>query len=86
MKGVGIDVGKAFLDVAVHDETAVQRYPNTRVGIRRLLKWLVAQGADLRIIVEATGGYEEAVLEASVAQSLWIARGNPRSRRGARRP
>jgi transposase len=81
MKGVGIDVGKAFLDVAVHGETAVQRYPNTRVGIRRLLKWLTAYGTDLRIVVEATGGYEEAVLEASVAQGLWIARVNPRQAR-----
>lgn len=77
MKGVGIDVGKAYLDAAVHGQTAVQRYPNTRVGIRRLLKWLEALGAELRIIVEATGGYEEAVLDACVAQGLWIARVNP---------
>lgn len=81
MKSVGIDVGKAFLDVAVHGETAVQRYPNTRAGIRRLLKWLAALGTDLRIIVEATGGYEEAVLEACSAQGLWIARVNPRQAR-----
>ncbi len=34
MKAVGIDVGKSALDMAVHGETNVERFANTKVGIR----------------------------------------------------
>ncbi len=61
MTAVGIDVGKAALDVAIFGEPKVHRLANTAAGIRRLVRWLQDR-EDVRIVVEATGGYEEAVL------------------------
>src|SRR5690242_13020270 len=81
MKGIGIDVGKHTLDVAVHDQPAVRRFANTAPGIRNLLKTLAALDGELRVVVEATGGYEDAVLDACVSQGLWVSRVNPRQAR-----
>ena len=80
MIAVGVDVGKSFLDVAVHGEPTVQRFKNSTVGIAKLVLQLKKR-AEVRIVVEATGGYEEAVLEACAAAGLWIARVNPRQAR-----
>jgi transposase len=80
MTAVGIDVGKAVLDVAVDGVAGVTRVANTTAGIRKLVRRLggVAQA---RIVVEATGGYEEALLEACCDAGLWVARVNPRQAR-----
>lgn len=80
MKAVGIDVGKAALDVAVHGELAVRRFANSSAGIRRLMKELIGLG-QVRIVLEATGGYEEALLSACTQHGLWIARVNPHQAR-----
>ena len=77
---VGVDVGKAFLDVAVQGERGVQRHQNTPAGITRLVKQL-AKRTDVRIVVEATGGNEAMVLDACARADLWIARVNPRQAR-----
>lgn len=80
MAAVGIDVGKANLDIAVEGRQGVARYANTRSGITKLVKWLKGLEAP-RIVVEATGGYEEPVLEACCDAGLWICRVNPRQAR-----
>lgn len=80
MTAVGIDVGKANLDVMVHGEAKVQRFANTRTGISKLVKRLQAL-PEPKIIVEATGGFEEAVLAACSEAGLWITRINPRQAR-----
>lgn len=80
MAAVGIDVGKASLDVAVFGEAKVQRFANTATGIRRLVQQLQRQ-SEVRIVLEATGGYEDAVLAACAEAGLWIARINPRQAR-----
>lgn len=80
MAAVGIDVGKANLDVAVFGEAKVLRVANTATGIRRLLQRLRGLG-EVRIVLEATGGYEDAVLAACSEAGLWIARVNPRQAR-----
>lgn len=80
MTAVGIDVGKANLDVMVHDEAKVGRFPNTGAGIRRLVQRLQAL-PDARIVLEATGGFEEAVLRACCDAGLWVCRINPRQAR-----
>ncbi len=80
MTAVGIDVGKASLDLAVNGQVAVTRYPNTRAGITKAVKRLRSLKAT-RIVVEATGGYEEPFLEACCDAGLWIARVNPRQAR-----
>ena len=80
MTAVGIDVGKANLDVAVDGRAGVKRYANTRSGIAKLVSWL--QGLEApRIVLEATGGYEEPVLEACCDAHLWVSRVNPRQAR-----
>ncbi len=80
MQAAGIDVGKANLDLAVDGESGVVRFANSRAGIGKLVKRLEAIGAN-RIVVEATGGYEEPLLEACCDAGLWIARVNPRQAR-----
>lgn len=74
MRAVGVDVGKTNLDVAVYGEAKVQRFANTAAGIRRLLQRLQSL-EEVRIVLEATGGYEGAVLAARrppVFSSGWI--------------
>ena len=80
MTAVGIDVGKASLDLAVHGQDKVERFDNTQAGIKRLKKFL-QDFTGLRIVVEATGGYEQALLDACADVGWWIARINPRQAR-----
>ena len=77
---VGIDVGKAALDLAVDGVSAVVRFANTKVGIGKLVARL-RKLEEPRIVVEATGGYEDALLEACCDAGLWICRANPRQAR-----
>ena len=58
MRAAGIDVGKANLDLAVDGQPGVDRFANNRAGISKLVKRLQAMDVQ-RIVVEATGGYEE---------------------------
>ena len=80
MTAVGIDVGKAALDLAVDGCAKVRRFANSKAGIGKLLKQLQALPSP-RIVVEATGGYEELLLEACCDTGLWVARVNPRQAR-----
>ncbi|WP_305806699.1 IS110 family transposase [Stenotrophomonas sp. YIM B06876] len=80
MRAAGIDVGKTNLDLAVEGQPGVTRFANNRAGINKLLKRLEAVGVE-RLVVEATGGYEEPLLEACCDAGLWIARVNPRQAR-----
>src|SRR5690349_2687234 len=80
MTAVGIDVGKAALDVAVEGRAGVKRFANTRPGIEQLLRHVARLEAP-RLVVEATGGYEEALLERCSDTGLWVARINPRQAR-----
>lgn len=73
-------MGKANLDMAVDGEPGVTRFANNRAGVTKLVKRLTAMGAE-RVVVEATGGYEEPLLEACCDAGLWIARVNPRQAR-----
>jgi transposase len=80
MTAAGSDVGKASLDLAVDGQAGVTRFANNRMGIAKLVKRLEALRGP-RIVVEATGGYEEPLLEACCDARLWIARVNPRQAR-----
>lgn len=78
--GVGIDVSKASLDVALHGERTVQRFPYHSEGLKRLIAWLKPR--DLKqVVLEATGGYEQAALDALHAAGLPVVRVNPRQAR-----
>lgn len=80
MTAVGIDVGKAALDVAIDGVAGVIRFANSAAGVRRLLRRL-EEVVEARIVVEATGGYEDALLEACCDAGLWVSRINPRQAR-----
>lgn len=80
MIGVGIDVGKAFLDLARHDMPAVERFENTRSGIASLASRLRAWQPSL-VVIEATGGYESALLQQLVRDGFPVSRINPRQAR-----
>jgi transposase len=73
-------VGKASLDLAVDGHSRVTRFANTPAGIGKLLRHLSGL-AQVRIVIEATGGYEEPLLDACADAGLWVARVNPRQPR-----
>ena len=79
MTYLGMDVSKAYLDVAVH-AGATWRVPNTPDGIAALLARL--QGAPPTLVVlEATGVYHRAAAGALTAAAIPVAVINPRHAR-----
>jgi transposase len=74
---VGIDVSKSRLDVALSTSSQLQQFTNDDEGIQQLLGLLGASSPEL-IVLESTGGYEDALLAALLAAGLPAARINPR--------
>lgn len=58
----GIDIGKASLDVALVPTGEAIRLANDAQGRRELVAWLGARAVE-RVGLEASGGYERAVVE-----------------------
>jgi len=82
MFGIGIDVSKATLDVAVHGEQ-FRQFSNDKRGFVRLIRWLKTWPVK-QVVLEASGGYERAALDALHAAGLPMVRINPaRARRFA---
>ena len=77
---VGIDVAKAQLDIAVEPTGATWTVPRSRGGLRRLQEQLQARRPS-RIVLEASGGYERAVVGALSAAGRPVVRVNPRQTR-----
>lgn len=77
---IGIDVSQAQLDVAVHAQSRPHTFPNRPTGHRDLIAWLTAQSPQC-IVLEASGGYEQAVLDALYHAGLPVVRINPRQAR-----
>lgn len=75
-KYVGIDVSKDKLDVAIGGEKNCLEVGNSKRGITKLVKQMVALAPKL-IVVEATGGYEEAVVLALFEAGLPVALVSP---------
>lgn len=74
---VGIDVGKAYLDVATRPAGTHERLPNDEEGVARLADRLRAARPTL-VVLEATGGLEVPVTAASATVGLAVAVVNPR--------
>jgi transposase len=74
---VGIDVSKATLDVAILGDSSVRQFANTGRGFRSLSAWL-KRHRPARVLLEATGGYEQAALDALHGAGLPMTRINPR--------
>lgn len=75
MFGIGIDVCKAALDVAVHEQ-AVAQFKNTPEGFTQLIQWL-QQWPIRHVVLEASGGYERPALDALYEAGLPVVRVNP---------
>ncbi len=74
---VGIDVAKAWLDVAVRPSGEQRRLDQTAVGIAQAVAWLQRLGPQV-IVLEATGGYEAALVAELGVAGLPVAVINPR--------
>lgn len=75
-KFVGIDVAKDKLDIAVLGEKKASQMGNDEVGITKLIKKLQILNVEL-IVVEATGGYQRAVVLGLYEAGLPVAVVNP---------
>lgn len=73
---IGIDVGKEKLDVGVNDEKRVRVWNNDQAGRADLSDWVEQQKPDL-VVVEASGGYETALVSELVARGQEVALVNP---------
>lgn len=73
---VGIDVGKEQLDVGLTTEKRVRVWANDEVGQTELSDWIMAQAASL-VVVEASGGYEAAIVSELVGRGVAVALVNP---------
>src|SRR5512134_1521744 len=73
---VGIDVAKDWFDVAMLGEKRTRQFANTKKGIRELVRWM-SQVQPKLIVVEATGGYEEALVQALFEAGLPVALVSP---------
>lgn len=67
----GVDVGKAYLDVAAHGLEDTVRLANSVAGFREAIGWLKARQV-VRVGLEATGGYERGVRAALEAAGLEV--------------
>lgn len=72
----GIDVSKDHLDLAVHEEAKVERFPNSTEGIRRIVKYL-RRFSLVRLVLESTGGYERNLLVALQDEEIPVSLVNP---------
>jgi transposase len=74
---VGVDVAKAVLDVSCSDGDEVRRFTNDASGIAVLVESVCGR-APVGVVVEATGGYEAALVAALVEAGVNAVRVNPR--------
>ena len=77
---VGVDVSKAHLDVARHDDEEVWRVSNDEEGIDELVSRLVELCPEL-VVLEATGGFELPAAAALAAREMPVVVANPRQAR-----
>ena len=73
---VGIDIGKAQLDICVYERDVYFTVENNPSGIRQALRRL-SRYAVQRLVMEATGRYEHALLEAALEKALPVIIVNP---------
>ena len=73
---VGIDVSKGSLDYAVSNAKGIDQVGNDRKGITGLIAQMRQNHPSL-IVVEATGGYEQAVVDGLFEAGLPVARVSP---------
>ena len=70
-KAAGVDVGKRWLDAAVHGGEGELRVANDAAGHVELIDWLKSRGV-ARVGMEASGGYERGLRAALEAASFEV--------------
>lgn len=73
---IGIDVGKEKLDVGLNDQKQVRDWANDEAGRAELADWVVKQGVSF-VVVEASGGYEAALVSELIERGQEVALVNP---------
>jgi len=73
---IGIDVGKDKLDVGLSGDKRGRDWANDEAGRAELSEWVVAQEVEL-VVVEASGGYEAAIVSELVERGQAVALVNP---------
>lgn len=74
---IGIDISKTQLDAASRPSGAHAQFANTDDGIAACVAWVAGQTPE-RLVVEATGGWERAVVTALMLAQVPVAVINPR--------
>lgn len=69
---VGIDIGKDHFELALAGQAKTHRYSNTQKGFTRCLTQHGQVFAQALIVIEATGGYEKALLNRLVDNGFWV--------------
>lgn len=77
MQWIGIDVSKDALDVFARGSKVVARFDNEEAGHLLLCQWAQKQGP-CRLVMEPTGGYEQAALCVLLTAGLDVSVVNPR--------
>ena len=75
---VGVDVGKYFLDICIHEKQLCWQEENTLEGIKHLLKRLSHYHVE-RLVMEATGRYEFELAQAAYNKALPVCIAKPLS-------
>lgn len=66
---VGVDVGKANLDIYIHEKEMHWQEENSEAGVKRILKRLSYYDVE-RLVMEATGRYEFNLAEAAYTKNI----------------
>ena len=69
---VGVDISKKSLEVATHKGNSLQNFSNDNKGIPQLIDQLL-EIKPVLVVVEATGGYEQALVHALHQASIPVA-------------
>lgn len=77
---IGIDMAKAKFDVALWGDKSVKTYANDIAGRANLLQWMkeTVDTTQCLIVVEATGGLEQAVISDLLLSDYAVAKINPK--------
>ena len=75
---IGIDVSKDKLDIYYHPQGKYEQIINEKRAIEFFLKHVKKHIPNIRITVEATGGYQTTLVKAAHAQSIAVGVANPR--------
>jgi transposase len=67
---LGVDVAKAYLDVAIGKEK--RRLSNDGTGHRRLINWIRQIEGQVQVICEPSGGYERVLIRALVRAQIKV--------------